>query len=224
MGRKIFISYKYGDINVSALNGKNYTKVRDYVDRIQEQIDDGDHINKGEEDGEDMGTLEDSTIGSKLGDKIFDSSVTIVLISKNMREVYTLEKDQWMPWEISYSLKEQTREGGGSKTNAILAVVIPDLLGSYSYFIEDNTCPYCKCRSLNTNFLFKILKENMFNIKKPEFTECNNHIGNKPYSGHSSYIHSVKWEDFIGDINNQIEIAVKIKENINDYYLVKTIK
>lgn len=42
---------------------------------IQEMIEDEDHINKGEDEGEDMSSLADTTIGSKLGDKIFDRTV-----------------------------------------------------------------------------------------------------------------------------------------------------
>jgi hypothetical protein len=225
MGKKIFVSYKYSDSNVLALDSVyGATTARDYVDEIDKLLEEGDHIFKGEDDGEDMSTLQDSTIGSKLGDKIFDSSVTIVLISKGMKEVYTLEKDQWIPWEISYSLKEQSREGGRSKTNAVLAVVLPDQFGSYTYYIEDNTCPYCRCRTLKTDFLFQILKDNMFNVKKPVFTDCSNHIGSKPYSGYSSYIHSVKWSDFKNNPNHYIDIAVTIRQNINDYDVVKTVK
>lgn len=238
MGKKIFVSYKYSDSQVQDLNiyedvrdifgnvrkQKVVTTARHYVDKIDELLEEGDHIYKGEDDGEDMSTLEDSTIGSKLGDKIFDSSVTIVLVSKGMKETHSAEKDQWIPWEISYSLKEQSREGGRSKTNAVLVVVLPDTLGNYDYYIEDNSCPYCKCRTLKTNFLFQILRDNMFNVKKPVFTECNNHIGNKPYKGYSSYIHSVKWVDFYANPNTNIDIAVSIRQNINDYELTKTIK
>lgn len=238
MGKKIFVSYKYSDSQVQDLNiyedvkdffgnvlrKKVVTTARHYVDKIDELLELGDHIFKGEDDNEDMGTLEDATIGSKLGDKIFDSTVTIVLVSKGMEETYSAEKDQWIPWEVSYSLKEQSREGGRSKTNAILALVLPDTLGNYDYYIVDNSCPYCKCRTLKTDFLFQILRDNMFNIKKPVFTECENHTGSKPYQGYSSFIHSVKWTDFHFNPNKYIDIALAIRQNIADYNLTKTVK
>ena len=223
MARKVFVSYKYSDKSVLKIENIANTTCRDYVDELQKLLDQEDHIYKGENDDEPLSSLSDSSIGSKLGDKIFDSTVTIVLISKGMR-TNTPEKDQWMPWEISYSLKEQSREGKNSKTNAILAVVVPDENGSYDYFIKENTCPHCNSRTLMTNSLFQILRDNMFNIKKPEYTDCSSHNGGKPYKGYSSYIYSVKWSEFIGQINTYIDIAHNIRKNINDYELTKTIK
>lgn len=217
MGKKIFVSYKYADNLVRKIPNIYNTTVRDYVDILQSKIDASDHINKGENDGEDMSTLADSTIASKLGDKIFDSTVTIVFISKGMKE-NTTEDDQWIPWEISYSLKEQSRNNGNSKTNAVLAVVLPDNFGSYEHFIKNNE--ECGSRTLLTNSLFTILKENMFNVKNPEKRECN---GNTIYSGYSSYIYSVKWDDFIVNIDKYIEISVEIWRNRTNYNLRKTV-
>ena len=225
MGKSIFVSYKYSDKQVRQFSTVyGLTTVRHYVDILDDKLEEGDNIYKGEDDGEDMSTLQDSTIGSKLGDKIFYSSVTIVLISKGMRESYKSERDQWIPWEVSYSLKEQSRQGGRSKTNAVLAVVLPDEYGSYEHFIKENTCPYCNCRTLMTDSLFQILRDNMFNIKKPVFTECDNHIGNKPYQGYSSYIYSVKWNDFILNVNKYIDISLDIRKNIDQYNITKNVK
>lgn len=224
MCRKIFVSYKYADDKVQSLSCYGKTTVRDYVDRLQNLIDATDNINKGEDDGEDMSSLSDATIATKLGDKIFDSSVTIVFISKGMKEYDVPENEQWIPWEISYSLREQSRNYGRSKTNAILAIVLPDENGSYEYYITDNRCGSCSCRTLNTSILFDILGENMFNQKHPTLKSCDNI--KKLYIGESSYIKSVKWKD----INNKeslklyLDIAVKIKDNINDYELQKNIK
>lgn len=220
MANKIFVSYKYLDSLVQALPNESATTARHYLDEIEKLLGVGDHIFKGENDDEDMGTLADSTIGSKLGDKIFDSSVTIVLVSKGMKNA-SLETDQWIPWEISYSLKEQSREGGKSKTNAVLAVVIPDENGSYDYYMTSN--PTCDSISYHTSKLFQILRENMFNHKKRDesIRECN---GTKIYEGRPSFIHSVKWEHFIIHINTYINIALEIRQNIDQYELVKTVK
>jgi hypothetical protein len=217
MGKKIFISYKYADSNVRALTGINPTTVRDYVDILQSKIDNTDHINKGEDDGEDMGTLADSTITSKLGDKIFDSTVTIVFISKGMKD-NTLEKDQWIPWEISYSLREQSRQGGNSKTNAMLGVVLPDNNGTYDWYYRNN--PDCNSITHFTNQLFTILRENMFNIKSPQLRTCN---GTTIHEGESSYVRTVKWDDFINSINWYVEKALEIWRVRDQYKIRKSV-
>lgn len=228
MARKIFVSYKYSDSLVQDLNLyedsffgriKIATTARHYVDKLSEQLAEDDHIYKGENDGESMGNLADSSISSKLGDKIFDSSVTIVLISKGMKETYTLERDQWIPWEVSYSLKKQTRIGKTSSTNGVIAVVLPDEFGSYEYYITWSA--ECGCRWLNTPFLFQILRENMFNVKEPNRRLCN---GSWVYTGDSSYIQSVKWKDFISKPSFYIDKAIELRDRKDEFNIVKTIK
>ena len=227
MGNKIFVSYKHKDQNVFPLRNDpvqeilNPTTARDYIDELETRIDSGNNIYKGERDDEDLSHLKDETIRCELRDKIYDSSITIVMISPNMKEAYTPEDDQWIPWEVSYSLKEHTRDGRTSQTNAVLAVVLPDKNNSYEYFIEDRVCLACKCRYLKTNCLFRILRLNMFNVKNPTYINCEK--GDTVYKGYSSYIHSVKWRDFVGDINNYIDIALKINENIGNYNITKQI-
>lgn len=88
-----------------------------------------------------LSKLSDDTIWEKLKDRIYDSSVTVIFISPEMKEIWKEEKDQWIPWEISYSLKETSRKNKNgdpvtSKSNAMLAVVLPDENGSYSYYLE----------------------------------------------------------------------------------------
>lgn len=225
MGRKIFVSYKYSDSLVEDLNifedtffGKQkvQTTARHYVNQLSEILEDDDHIYKGEDDDESMESLADSTIGSKLGDKIFDSSVTIVMVSKGMKNPLLAENDQWIPWEVSYSLKQQDRQGQKSKTNGVIAVVLPDEQGSYEYYITRDE--ECNCRSLNTPILFEILRANMFNVKAPNRRLCNSSY---VYTGDSSYIQSVKWEDFINSPSKYIDKAIELRDRKEEFHLKK---
>lgn len=218
MGRKIFVSYKYSDSNVAMLNGNIFARVRHYVDVLQNLISFGDNIYKGEADGEDLSDFKDSTIESKLRAKIFDSSVTVVMISRGMKELYLSENDQWIPWEISYSLKEMTKAGRVSKTNAILAVVLPDSNNSYDYFMTYNA--ECNCTNYDTSNVFEIIRRNMFNLKKPATRECN---GQTIWLGFYSYFYCVKWNEFIVDVNKYFDIAAQLRENIEDYNIVKNV-
>ncbi len=224
MARKIFVSYKHKDSDVSPIgNIFEQTTARDYVEKIIELLDENNHIYKGEGD-EDLSEFKDETIETKLKDKIFDSSITIVLISKNMKNPALPENDQWIPWEISYSLKEISRDSRTSKTNAILAVVLPDKNGGYSYFVEPLGCPHCNGIRWKQEELFSIIGKNMFNKKEKNTISCDQggcgllHIGDD-----HSYICPVKWKDFIDNVNWHFEFAEKIKENINDYKIQKEI-
>lgn len=81
MGHKIFVSYKYADDQVKNLDGQSNSTARDYVDKLEEYFGSSSHIYKGEKDGEDLSQLEEDTIWSKLRDRIFDSTMTIIFIS-----------------------------------------------------------------------------------------------------------------------------------------------
>lgn len=198
MGNKIFISYKYSDNNVQQLSYHS-TTARDYVDIIQRKLDrDGNHINKGEKDNESLADFADETIRSKLADKIFDSSVTIVLISPNMKDYWKSEKEQWIPWEIAYSLKNKTRTYNSSKRNAILLVILPDRNGHYDY-------------ANRAGFYFDIIQKNLNNLRfnypatklKPSCSE--------------SYLLQCNWDSFISNVDGWINAAIEIKENGDKY-------
>lgn len=228
MGHKIFVSYKYADDDVNNLNYYENSTVRDYVDELENRIDNSNHIFKGESDGEDLSNLSENVIWNKLKDRIYDSTLTIVFISPKMKEEGKSDKEQWIPWEISYSLKETKRrnESGQevtSNTNAMLAVVLPDSNNSYNYYLENHTCCSSFCTTHYTGKLFKILRENKFNKKQISQTECQNDTTKKIYSGECSYIKAVKWKDFIVDIDKYIDESYERLENIDDYNICKEI-
>ena len=237
MGYKIFVSYKYHDNSVAFLNeGRpstllgscgRITTVRDYVDYLENDIIDHSYnIYKGESDNEDLSYLSEDSIWEKLKDRIYDSSVTIVLISPKMKEPYRSESSQWIPWEIAYSLRETTRNDRTSHSNAILAVILPDRISQYNYFTESYfgntllTQSYC-----NNDKVFSIIRKNMNN--KKGMKSCSDFLCGKgvcPIScGEESYIPSVKWKDFVQNPNKYIEIAVARKEHIYEYNICKEV-
>lgn len=229
MGHKIFVSYKYADSNVKKISDDLWVTdtVRTYVDKLEEYISEtSDHIYKGEKDGEDLSKLTEETIWSKLKDRIYDSTLTIIMISPGMKELFVPDKDQWIPWEISYSLKEISRKNINgtpvtSSSNALLAIVLPDRRGSYSYYTYQKTCCTSGCRQLKTNILFNIMRANMFNQKQPSSTTCDD--GSVVYYGDSSYITSVKWDDFIQQTEEYIAKAYEIQKDIDGYNITKDV-
>lgn len=135
MAKKVFVSYKYADGDVEPLQNYYFTTVRDYVTKFQEKAyAQGIVINKGEKDDEDLSHLSEDTIWKKLKDRIYDSTVTVVFISPNMKEPYKLDKNQWIPWEISFSLREQPRNGRTSHANSLIFVILPNKRGTYEYY------------------------------------------------------------------------------------------
>lgn len=222
MGKKIFVSYKFADSNVQQLPNKQWwetTTVRDYVNLLESYFDKTDHIYKGESNDEDLSYLSEDSIWEKLKGRIYDSSTTIVMISPEMNDPSRSEKLQWIPWEVSFSLKEKTRSDRTSHSNALLAVVLPNKSGSYDYFMSELSCGVVMHK---TNTLFPIIASNMFNIKNPEQFYCNK-CRSYHYRGSVSYIDAVKWEDFKKNPDAFIEYANIRRDNIEDYEIHKTL-
>lgn len=213
----VFVSYKYHDSDVKPL--KNNTIVRDYVDYLENMFNKSKKVYyRGEKDGNDLSDLNEETIRKYLADKIFYTSITIVLMSPNMYDRYLSENEQWIPWEISYSLKENRRESGKSHMNAILAVVLPDCNGKYDYAIEQHDCH----RTIRTNEFFPIIRKNMFNIKKPDTGDCK--CGCQVYHGTCSYIPIVRWDDFIDNYDKYIQEALDNKEDCESFNIIKQLE
>jgi hypothetical protein len=228
MARKVFVSYKYHDNLVAPLpeledvEGARGT-CRDYVD-MTIGILEGVEIYKGEEDGNDLSAFKDTTIKTHLKEKIRDSSVTVIFISKGMKEPGT-ESEQWIPWEVKYSLLQTTYEGRTSKPNGMLAVIIPDENDSYDHYYQHTGCTHCNTVIHKTTDLFKIIGGNMFNKKQPTVSSCGSlthnssmHLGND-----YSYIHPVKWVDFAANPSAYIDIAVERREGIDAYNIRKVV-
>ncbi len=178
----VFVSYKYHDSNVKPLSSGT-TTVRNYVNHLERMFDRSKKVYyRGEKDGNNLADLSEDTIRQYLSNKIFYTTVTIVLMSPNMYDRSIPENKQWIPWEISYSMKETRRESGKSHMNAVLAVVLPDRNGRYDYAVEYHGCH----QTIHTDRFFPIIRKNMFNVKEPEICSCE--CGCLVHRGACSYI------------------------------------
>jgi hypothetical protein len=231
MPRKVFVSYKYADSSVYKLRYIPYTSVpyiqkttaRDYVNELVTILGKENHIYKGEQDGQSLADFRDSTIESKLRDKIYDSSITIVLISKNMKDSFRPEKDQWIPWEISYSLKEISRKGRVSKSNAIFCIALPDENNSYNYCLNQNLA-VLRIEDFDFSNSFKILEKNTNNRNKYYSNNINDILLPNLQNINNSYIFCVRWEEFIKNSQFYFEKAEENKRDINYFNMTKTIE
>ncbi len=166
MGRKIFISYKYKDNNVESLPGVTQpTWPCDYVHYISKNVLSESDIYKGESGDEDVSLWSESKIWEHLKDKIYDSTVTIVLISPNMKDPGKWQRSQWIPWEISFSVRETTRNDRTSHRNAVLAVVLPDRNGFYNYYDKNDLFPILKS-NIDNGYIY-VVNWNSF-LKYPQ--------------------------------------------------------
>ena len=109
MARKTFISYKYSDVVAGASNNLR--------DRIIAKLGEDAKFYRGE-DGytKDLSSYSAAYIKETLKKMIRDTSVTILILSPNMK------LSQWMNWELSYSLSEITRNGRTSHSNGVIVV------------------------------------------------------------------------------------------------------
>lgn len=216
MARKVFVSYKHKDTLVASLPHVPphlYTTGRDYVDVIISKLENVE-IYKGEAGDNDLSRFKDTTIRTHLKEKIRDSSVTVVLVTKGMREPRD-ESEQWIPWEVKYSLRRVAYGEKRSNSNGLLAVIVPDETGSYEWYLKPVGCVHCNTVTHQVDALFEILRKNMLNRKHKVTTHCNEH-GSSFHQGYDhSYIHPVKWHQFINQPSHYIDIALNLRDNID---------
>ncbi len=200
MARKTFISYKYSE-------------AQNLRDKIIKKLGDDATFYKGEtSDSPDLTDTSTENIKKNLTDMIYDTSVTIVIISPKMKS------SKWIDWEIEYSLKEITRKKRTSKTNGVVGV-IQKVNGGYDWLVTRKTNPDgCSVRVINDDLLYEIIIKNRYNLQQKKYT-CDQCKCISQLDG--SYISLVDEEDFLDDPNKYIENAFKKSENADDFDLTK---
>lgn len=185
MAHKTFVSYKYSES-------------RELRDKIIKALGKDATYYKGENvDSKDMTDFKRETIRKNLAGMMYDTSVTIVILSPDMR------KSEWIGWEVSYCLKKIKRKDRTSQRNGVVAV-IKKVNGSYLWFkySEDGATKYYM------NKIQDIIAENHFNSEPPIKTST----GSYDWLN-GSYITFVEEEDFLKNSKRYIDNAYEKSDN-----------
>jgi hypothetical protein len=192
MAHKTFISYKYSE-------------AQDLRDKIIESLGKDASYYKGEtSDSPDLTDTSTENIKKNLKDMMFDTSVTIVIISPNMKE------SKWIDWEIEYCLKNITRKDRTSHTNGVVGVIMK-VDGKYDWFKYSTTnSDNCSVSSYHDFKTFDIINKNRYN-QDPKKYSCDKCKCVNALTG--SYIAFVEEDDFLGNPIKYINNAYDKSEN-----------
>lgn len=192
MAHKTFISYKYSEAQ----------GLRD--DIITALGEDASYYQGETSDSPDLTDTSTDNIKKVLKDMMYDTSVTIVIISPNMK------KSEWIDWEIEYCLKSITRKDRTSHTNGVVGVIMKHN-GGYSWLkTTSNNDDGCTSSSYDSSKMYDIINNNRFN-QNPKVYSCDNCKTVNSLTG--SYIALVEEEDFLNDPQKYIDNAYDKSEN-----------
>ena len=204
MARKTFISYKYSESC-------------EYRDKIIRSLGDDATYYTGETaDSPDISNLKVESIKNHLKDMIFNTTVTMVILSPSLTE------SKWVDWEIDYSLSKYSRDGKTSSINGLIGIV-PPFYGDYSWFISTHSNPD---GHETNNYIneeartFRIMYENRYNQNPKEYA-CPRCKSVDQLTG--SYLSYVKLDDFCIDPDKYIENAYEKSQHVNSYDLRRKI-
>ena len=200
MARKTFISYKYSE-------------AQGLRDKILKALGEDAMYYQGEtSDSPDLTDASTDLIRKKLTDMMYDTSVTIVVISPN------LIKSKWIDWEIEYCLKEISRKNRTSRTNGIVGVIQPHN-GSYEWLVTRSRNPDgCTPRNFDDSKLYPIITANRYR-RKGQAHACNVCKTHSQLDG--SYISLIDQETFLADPDKYIENAYQKSEKADEFDLTK---
>lgn len=201
MARETFIAYKYSE-------------AQDLRDEIIEQLGPDASYYRGEtEESPDLTGTTAENIKENLKNMIFGTSVTIVIISPN------LKKSKWVDWEIEYSLKEYKRGNTTSRTSGIIGVIMK-VNDSYDWLISSSqNADGCSTRSIDKSLLYDLINDNRFNLNTDEKYFCPTCKTFDQLNG--SYISLIEQDRFLTNPQHFIENAFKKSKEINNYELSK---
>ena len=200
MARKTFISYKYSEAQ----------ELRDAI--IKALGDDASYYQGETADSPDLTDTSTESIKNNLKDMMYNTSVTIVIISPNM------VKSKWIDWELEYCLKEISRKNRTSYTNGIVGVIM-NVNGSAEWLKTHGTNIHnSPTISYKQEYLYPIIHKNRYN-SNPPLKHC--HDCNTYDFMNGSYITLVDENNFLSNPSYYIENAFNKSEDVSKFNLTK---
>lgn len=202
MARKTFISYKYDE---------SY-ELRDKI--IAALGEDAMYYQGETSESPSLTGKTTERIRKNLTDMMYDTSVTIVIVSPNIM------RSNWIDVEIEYCLKKCTRNERTSMTNGIVGV-IQKVNGSYLWLVN-NTDKYNwhlnpQCKDF---MLFPIIRKNRYNSK--QHLNISGKFSQFQYCEFTdSYISLIAEDYFLAAPNWYIENAYSKSQNSHQYCITK---
>ena len=192
MAHKTFISYKYSE-------------ARNLRDRIIKALGDDAAYYQGEtSDSPDLTDTSTENIKKNLTDMMYGTSVTILIISPNMKD------SKWIDWEIEYCLKNTTRKDRTSHTNGVVGVIMK-VNGNYDWFkYSTDNDDGCSVWNYRLEKVHNIIKNNRGN-QNPKKYSCSNCKCIDALWG--SYISFVEEDEFLLRHKKYIDNAYEKSEN-----------
>ncbi|WP_338210819.1 TIR domain-containing protein [Lactiplantibacillus paraxiangfangensis] len=199
VAHKTFISYKYSE-------------ARNLRDKIIDALGDDARYYKGENsDTKDISDRKNDTIRENLKEMIYDTSVTIVIISPNMCE------SEWIEWKLEYALKEVKRGDKTSHSNGIVGVIMNNPGTSWIRSVTINADSHRSSR-FDDQYLMNIVKDNRFNQDPKEYF-CEKCQTVDALTG--SYISLIDEDDFLEDSSKYIDNAYDKSQNLDNFDITK---
>ena len=199
MAHKTFISYKWSE-------------ARDLRDKIINALGVDATYYKGETSiSPDLTDTSTENIKKNLKDMMYDTSVTIVILSPKMKE------SNWIDWEVEYCLKNIGRKGRTSHMNGLVGVIMKTAEG-YSWFKKTEINYHGDLVvSYEMDKIFDIISKNHFN-SDPQQWHCDKCRTYDQLNG--SYIAFIEEEEFLSAPLRYINNAYDKSENDGRGYLL----
>jgi hypothetical protein len=192
MAHKTFISYKFSE----ALNLRNSI--------IYALGDDATYYQGETSESPNLTDTSTENIKRNLKNMMYDTSVTILIISPRMKE------SNWIEWEIEYSLKRISRKARASQINGVVGVIM-QYNGRYDWFKTICQNPdRCTFSTYDTSKVFSIINNNRFN-QNPKVYTCN--VCGTVNALTGSYISFIEEGTFLAEPQKYINNAYEKSEN-----------